>query len=304
MERVYVIGHRSPDTDSICAAIAYARLKSRLTGGAYSPARAGEINPETRFVLDKFGVKEPGLLQSAKGKKLILVDHNEATQIVEGWEKAEIVEVLDHHKINFRHDKPIPFHTLPMGSSCSIIASKFISDGIELDRPMAGIMLSAILSDTVVFKSPTTTEFDRDIAKKLAPVAGVKDVEAFGIEVKKAKASIKGMSASDVIRADFKDFDFNGKKVGIGQIEVVGLDEVSRRKSELLRELESMKNSGYELVLLAATDIIDEGSELLFSGDPLKVEKAFGKKPSGGSVYIKGLMSRKKQITPALEKVF
>ncbi|HDD72752.1 MAG TPA: manganese-dependent inorganic pyrophosphatase, partial [Candidatus Aenigmarchaeota archaeon] len=287
------------------SAIAYARFKERVCEGRYIPARAGDINPETRFVLEHFNIREPELLENAEGKKLILVDHNEATQAISGLEGAEILEVIDHHKVNFRYDRPIYFLSKPLGSTATIIAEMFFSKGLEIEKGIAGILLSSILSDTVIFKSPTTTEMDREIAEKLAEISGISDIQGFGIEIKKAKSSIKGLSASEVILSDFKDFDLRGKKVGIGQIEVVDMKEVLERKEEILQELNRIKDErGYALVILAATDIINEGSELLIAGDKSKVEEAFGKRIENSSVYIQGLMSRKKQITPALERVF
>lgn len=298
MADVYVIGHKSPDTDTVCSAIAYARIKG------YTPATPGPINEETAFVLNKFGVPVPGELGSAEGKKLVLVDHNEAGQSPDDIDKAEIIEIIDHHKMNFSNPNPIAILIEPVGSTATILAKKY-KDVVAKDKAMAGILLGALLSDTVVFKSPTTTQEDRDVAAELAKIAGIDDMLKFGIDVKKSKANIADKPIKDVIFADFKNFDFAGKKVGIGQTEVVDLTDVYNRASEVMNFLNDLKaKEGYEMVIFVATDIIKEGSELYFAGDKAKIEKAFNTKVEGDSVYIPGLMSRKKQVVPVVEKTF
>ncbi|MFB0559818.1 MAG: manganese-dependent inorganic pyrophosphatase [Candidatus Lokiarchaeia archaeon] len=305
MSEVYVIGHKSPDTDSICAAIAYANFK-RITGEntAAKAARAGEINPETEYVLNQFGVDAPEMLSNAAGEKLILVDHNEIQQIVDGAEEADIIEVLDHHRIEFKLANPILFYTEPVGSTSTLVAEKYFEKGIELDKKMAGIMLAAILSDTVVFKSPTATDRDKEVADKLAKIVGV-DPQKFGVEVKKAKASLEGKSAGDIIHSDFKDYTFAGKKVGVGQVEIVDIEEARGKKEELLSEMERMTaEEGYDMIFMMLTDIIEEGTELLVVGDQdgSVTKKAFNMELKDNSVYIKDMMSRKKQVIPPLEK--
>ncbi len=298
MADVYVIGHKSPDTDTVVSAIVYARIKG------YTPATPGPINEETAFVLNTFGVPVPQELGSAEGKKLVLVDHNEASQSPDDIAKAEIIEIIDHHKMNFSNPNPIAILVEPVGSTATILAKKY-KDVVAKDKAMAGILLGALLSDTVVFKSPTTTQEDKDEAAELAKIAGIDDMMKFGIDVKKSKANIADKSIKDVIFADYKNFDFAGKKVGIGQTEVVDLTDVYNRASEVMNFLNDLKaKEGYEMVIFVATDIIKEGSELYFAGDKAKIEKAFNTKVEGNSVYIPGLMSRKKQVVPVVEKVF
>ncbi len=297
-DNVYVVGHKSPDTDTVCSAIAYAKIKG------YTAATQGPINEETAFVLNKFGVSAPQDLGSAEGKKLVLVDHNEASQAPDNIDKAEIVEIIDHHKMNFSNPNPIAILIEPVGSTATVIAKKY-KDAVLKDKALAGILLGALLSDTVVFKSPTTTQEDKDVAAELAKVAGIDDMQKFGIDVKKAKANIADKPIKDVIFADYKNFDFGGKKVGIGQTEVVDLTDVYNRASEVTSFLTDLKGKeGYEMVIFIATDIIKEGSEVYFVGDKAKIEKAFNTKAGDNSVYIPGLMSRKKQVVPVVEKTF
>jgi len=303
-EKIYIIGHKSPDTDSICSAIAYSHFLCELGENALA-SRSGDMNPETEFVLNYFKVSPPELLTDAGGKKLILVDHNEAAQSPDNIENAEILEVIDHHKIAFKHAEPIYFRTEPVGCTATIIAWEYADYDIEMPSEIAGILLSAILSDTVVFKSPTTTEDDVKTAEMLAGIANIEDIEKFGIEIKKAKSILSGIDAESIIYSDFKDFDFSGKKVGIGQVEVVDMKEVYERKNELINKLNEIKGGkNYNLILLMATDIMSGGSELLCSGETEYIAKAFGKEVKNNSVYIEGMMSRKKDVVPALEKAF
>ncbi|MCK4487794.1 MAG: manganese-dependent inorganic pyrophosphatase [Desulfobacterales bacterium] len=295
---VYVVGHKSPDTDTVASAIVYAKIKG------YIPVTQGAINEETAFVLEKFGVPVPEDLGSAEGKKLVLVDHNEASQAPDNLDKAEVIEIIDHHKMNFNWPDPIYIHVEPIGSTATILAKKY-KDEVAKDKAMAGLLLGALLSDTVIFKSPTTTEEDKVVAKELAKIAGIDDIETFGIDVKKAKADISGKPIGDVVLADFKNFDFAGNKVGIGQTELVDINDVYSRASEVMDFMNDLKaKENYEMLIFVATDIIKEGSELYYVGDKAKMEKAFNTTVGDQSVWIPGLMSRKKQVVPVIDKTF
>ena len=303
-KKIYVVGHKNPDTDCICAPIAYAFFLKKKGKNAI-PVRTGEINPETKFVLNYFKVKIPEILKNAAGKKIILIDHNEKEQSPTHIEKAEILEVIDHHKISFSWPQALYFLTEPLGAASTIIAKKFFQEKVKIPRKIAGILLSAILSDTVVFRSPTTTKEDIKAAKKLAKIAKIKNLEEFGIEIKKKKAVLKGQTSENIIFSDFKIFDFSGKKVGIGQVEVCALKEVNERKEGLIEKLKEIcQRENYNLLLLMATDIIKKSSQLLGTGEINYLEKAFGKKVVENSIYLPGVMSRKKQIVPPLMKVF
>jgi len=303
-QKIYIVGHKNPDTDSICAPIAYAFLLKKK-GKAAIPVRSGEINPETKFVLNYFKIPAPVFLKSAKGKKIILLDHNENTQSPKDIEKAQILEVIDHHKIAFDWPELIYFHTEPVGCTSTIIAKKYFQEKIGIPSNIAGILLSAILSDTVVFRSPTTTKEDIGVAKKLAKIGKIKNLEKFGIEIKKKKATLKGLTTENIIFSDFKIFDFFGKKVGIGHVEVFDLREVNERKEKLIEKLKEIcQKENYNLLLLMATDIIKESSQILAVGEINYLEKAFSKKVVNNSLYLPGVMSRKKQVVPPLMKAF
>jgi manganese-dependent inorganic pyrophosphatase len=313
-KKIFVIGHKSPDTDSVCSAIAWAEYLCS-TGYEACASVTGDINDETRFVLEKFSYPVPQILKDAAGTALVLVDHNEFSQSIDGIEQAKIIEVIDHHKVNFAWNEPIIFICEPLGSTATIVARRLLAESeFKMPPNLAGILLSAILSDTVVFKSPTSTPIDRQIAETLAKIAGIQNITEFGIEIKKQKASIANLSASQVIHSDFKEFEtadplpqgsearpLGGKKFAVSQIEMVDLSEADSRRQELLDELNlETKKSDYLFAILMVTDIINEGSQLLATGDTAIIEKAFGIKLENGSVYIKGMMSRKKDLLPPL----
>lgn len=315
---LYVVGHKNPDTDSICSAIAFAYLwnewkKKGILAQMKMPeleavaVRQGEPNAETKFVLEKFGFSVPELLTDGAGKKIALVDHSDVVQSVDNLSQAEIVAVVDHHKIgDVSTPNPICFVNLPVG--CSATTLKFLYDntGVEIPQNIAALMLSAILSDTVIFKSATTTPMDKAAGEVLAKIAGITDITKFGVEVKSKLSDVSGMAVRDIIMRDYKDYNMSGKKVGAGQIEVIDLSLIEGRKDEIYNELVKMKNEGgYHSIVFMLTDIMKEGTELfVVTDEPALIEKAFGKKIEGRSIWLEGVMSRKKQVIPPLEKAF
>lgn len=304
---IYSIGHKSPDLDSVAAAIALADLKNKIEGkDEYLPAIAGEPNKETVYCLEKFGFSVPEKLPSLKSQKVFLVDHNEESQILDGFAEAEIVGVIDHHKINFKCEKPIEFRNLPWGSTCTILARQYFGKNIALDKKMAGLMLAAVLTDTVITKSPTCTFFDKEIIAKLSEISGIQDWKSFGMEIFKIRGAVSEKSAAEIIKGDFKDFEFKAGKFGIGQVETVDLQEFAAKEELLAAELKKMQAEGdYHSVIIFITDIINEGSKFLVATkDEAAMEKALGGKLESGKIYIPGILSRKKQVVPMISEVF
>ena len=304
---IYIIGHKNPDLDSIISAISYANLKNKLdSNNQYIPARAGATNKETEYILNKFDLEAPILLDNLTGKNIILVDHNESTQIQDGHENANILEILDHHKINFGYPTPISFETKPWGATCSIITKKYCENNIEKKKEMAGALLSAILVDTIITKSPTCTDIDKKIINKLSEIAEIKNWQEFGMDLFKIRGSINHLKDVDIIKSDFKDFNFQGNKFGIGQVETVNLSDFDNRLDGIKAELKILQeNNDYHSTILFITDIIKEGSLFLVSSNNnSSIEKAFNTQLKNNQAYISGIMSRKKQVVPILEKIF
>ena len=296
----YVVGHKNPDTDSIASAIAVADLMTKRGIEAVAAAQ-GKTNPETDFVLGKFGVKAPEIVTDAEGKKIILVDHSDLAQSLENLSKAELLGVVDHHKLgDVTTPNPLEMWVWPVGCTCTVIANMYDFYGIEIPKAMAGIMLCAILSDTVMYKSPTCTPEDKKACEKLAKIAGVADMMALGMEMFKVKSAVDGTPIRDLVFRDYKDFSMSGTGVGIGQLEVVDLSILDKYKADLQADIAKVKSEkGLHSVFLLLTDIMKEGSEMLIATDDASVvEKAFGVKAAGSSVWLPGVMSRKKDVVP------
>ncbi len=312
---IYVIGHKNPDTDSVCAAIAVADLKSKLgdASNRHDPAgpnavacMQGELSPETKFVLEKFNVDKPEILKEGAGKDLILVDHSEISQSVDNLGEAEIVGIVDHHKLgDVTTSSPVDILIRSVGSTCTIVKSLYDYYKKKIPKKIAGIMFCAVLSDTVIFKSATTTNEDKRVAKELAKIAGVGNIKELGMEMFRVKSAVEGVSAKELVLRDYKDFDMNGKRIGIGQLELVDFLAIENIRGELYEEIRKLKDEGRHSVLLLLTDIMKEGSELLYvSDDSSIIEGVFGKSSKEKGVWLEGVMSRKKQVVPELEKVF
>ncbi len=294
----YIIGHKNPDTDAIVSSYALSQFK----GNEYKVVIAGEPNNETKFVFEKFGVQIPEILTSVNpDDKFVLTDHNEASQIFDGITSEQIIEIVDHHKMNISFGSPITITTKPYGSASSIVTEMFIKENKEIDSKLAGLLLGAILSDTVIFKSPTTTEKDKEYAEMLAKIAGVENIVDFGMELFKRKSDISTKTANELINGDFKDFDFNGKKVGIGQIELIDSNDFNSKKDEVIAEMENIKNNGnYFAIIFAVTDIMKEGSYFFVAGNEDEIYSAF--EITKENNYKAGVLSRKKQIVPVLQE--
>ena len=303
---VYIFGHKSPDSDAVCAAIALADLKTKL-GVEAVPARQGDVTPETKFILDRFGFSAPEFLGSGAGKQVILVDHSDLAQSLDDLKEAEILGIVDHHKLgDVTTSSPLEAWIWPVGCSCTVIKAMYGFFGVEIPKDIAGIMLCSILSDTVIFKSVTCTDQDKEAAEALGKIAGESDLKALGMEMFTVKSAVEGTPTRDLVFRDFKDFNMSGTKVGIGQLEVVDLAILDAVKPALAEEIKAVKaEEGRHSVFLLLTDIMKEASEMLIaSDDPSVVEKAFGVAPKENKVWLEGVMSRKKQVVPNFEKAF
>ena len=303
---ILTFGHKNPDTDSVCAAIGLADLKKKL-GEDIAPAMQGELTPESKFVLEKFGVAAPEVVTSYAGKDVYLVDHSDLAQSPDDLGEANILGIVDHHKLgDVTTSQPLECWIWPVGCTCTVIKSMYNFFNVEIPQDIAGIMLSAIMSDTVIFKSATCTDQDKAAAEDLAKIAGIDDIQALGMDMFKVKSAVDGTPVRELVERDYKNFDMSGNKVGIGQLEVVDLSILDGVKDDLAADIAALKQEGgHHSIFLLLTDIMKEGSEVLIvSDDESVIEKAFGVKPEGGKAWLDGVMSRKKQVVPNLEKAF
>lgn len=303
MEKILIFGHKNPDTDAICSAIAYAELKMQLRVEA-EPVRLGELNGETQFVLDHFQVEVPRLVETVANEtsQVILVDHNEKQQSVDDIDSVSVLEVVDHHRIaNFETSDPLYYRAEPVGCTATIVNKLYKEHGVKIRKETAGLMLSAIISDSLLFKSPTCTEEDVAAARELAETAGV-DAESYGLEMLKAGADVSDKTVSQLISLDAKEFQMGGRKVEVAQVNVVDTEDVLKRQEELEQAITSViTDKELGLFLFVVTDILTNDSVVVALGkDAQAVEKAFQVTLSNKKATLKGVVSRKKQIVPVL----
>ncbi|MDQ4001066.1 MAG: putative manganese-dependent inorganic diphosphatase [Actinomycetota bacterium] len=243
-------------------------------------------------------------LLNLEPRKVLLVDHAERGQSVPGVEQAEIVEILDHHNVgNIETSTPIPATFDPVGSTATLILERYKASGLKPTEPTAKMLLAAVLSDTVIFNSPTTTERDREVVSYLENLLDL-DAKRFGMEMFEASSDVSDLSAQEIIMRDQKEYGVSGGATSVSQIETVGTG-LLERKSELLDSLEELRQkNGYLLAALMVTDIIGQGTELLCTGDCAPVERAFDRQVVDHVMELPGVMSRKKQVAPKLLSAF
>lgn len=303
---ILVVGHKKPDTDAVVSAIAAAALKSAL--GEPAQARAqGEPNPETRFVLRRFGFEPPPVQTAYANRRVILVDHSDTAQAPDDLGKAELVGLYDHHKLgDVQSDEPLEVVVMPVGSTATVLQELFEQRRVAIEPRLAGIMLGAILSDTRIFRSPTTTARDRDAARMLAGLAGVGDMALFGRELLTTyNEHMRSMSDQELLEIDLKVFLMGGAQVGISQIEAFDIDFLKARLPGLRQAMASeISSAGLQAMVLAITDVDRQGSFLVATGPQAERARiALGIVQAQGD-WKPGVMSRKKQLVPALEKAF
>ena len=300
-KKIYVFGHTNPDTDSISCAITMANLQNEIGREAQS-YRLGDINKETKYALNTFNFEEPELLSNIDNNaNVIMVDNNEFTQSVSGIENAHIEMVVDHHRLNLHTSEPVYCIAEPIGCASTIMYKLYKQDDVDITPKMAGIMLSAIISDTLMFKSPTCTEQDKITAERLAKIAGI-DLYEYGYKMLEAGTDISEYTADEVINIDSKDFKNGELKITISQINSSNIDEVFKRKAELEKAIEKkITEENIDLYVFVVTDILEASSKVIVLGNRIDIfEKAFHTELIANTTYLKGVVSRKKQILPAL----
>ncbi|WP_273124039.1 manganese-dependent inorganic pyrophosphatase [Metabacillus sp. HB246100] len=307
MEKVLIFGHKNPDTDTICSAIAYADLKNKL-GQPAEPVRLGEVSGETQFALDTFKKEAPRFVEKVakEASGVILVDHNERQQSADDINEVRVLEVIDHHRIaNFETSDPLYYRAEPVGCTATILNKMYKEKGVAIDQDIAGLMLSAIISDSLLFKSPTCTQEDIDAAKELADIAGV-NADEYGLEMLKAGADLSDKTVEQLISLDAKEFQMGSSKVEIAQVNAVDTNDVLGNKAEVEAALTKVVNEkGLDLFLFVVTDILTNDSVALAIGnETAKVEQAFDVTLDNNQATLKGVVSRKKQIVPVLTEAF
>jgi manganese-dependent inorganic pyrophosphatase len=318
MSTTYIIGHQKPDTDSVVSAMALEFLyKQQDCFGHQQPqaspqaAIADPLNPETQYLFERFAVKAPSQISAKDIKaqdKVVLVDHNETSQRLPGLKQDQIVEIVDHHKAKLNLTRPIFLNFKAWGSSASIVYFMMKHYGPQPVKPskkLASLMLAAILSDTVGFKSATTTEQDKQLAQELADIAQIKDLEQFTLDIFKAKSNFADLSDVELVKNDYKQYDF-AQSVLIGQLETVEQSKIlQERQAGLITALRQVKQeTGVDLIFLAVSDVLKVNTKLLVADQASQqvAEQAFETQANNHLLDIGPKLSRKKQIAPAIEQ--
>ncbi|ENM3888878.1 manganese-dependent inorganic pyrophosphatase [Vibrio cholerae] len=296
---ILVVGHKNPDSDSICSALVAAELL-KARGLEAKAVRQGEINRETQHILNVAGVEQPELRTSVAGEQVWLVDYTDLAQAPDDLNQAEILGIVDHHRLgDVMTVNPLEAWIWPVGCTSTILFNLFKMENAEITRPLALLMISAILSDTVGFASPTCTQKDRDAVAELAVLAGIIDLEGFIKALLIAKTDIEGLSAAQLVEKDLKAYPFNGRELVVGQVELATLEQVVDMIDALEADLQ--RRCDEELLALAAlmlTDITTAQTRLLFKGE---WSDKLAKHVKDGVLMMENTLSRKKQGWPWLQ---
>ncbi|HFR3701499.1 TPA: manganese-dependent inorganic pyrophosphatase [Streptococcus suis] len=309
MSKFLVFGHQNPDTDAIASSYGWAHLEREVFGRDAEAVALGTPNEETAFALDYFGVTAPRVVESAKAEgvsQVILTDHNEFQQSIADIKEVEVAAVIDHHRVaNFETANPLYMRLEPVGSASSIVYRAFKENGVTPPKEVAGLLLSGLISDTLLLKSPTTHATDPQVAAELAEIAGV-NLEEYGLALLKAGTNLASKSAEELIDIDAKTFGLNGNDVRVAQVNTVDIAEVLERQAEIEAAMTAASAvNGYSDFVLMITDIVNSNSEILALGSNMdKVEAAFNFKLENNHAFLAGAVSRKKQVVPQLTEVF
>ena len=304
MSKILIFGHKNPDTDTIVSSVILENLLKKMGRDDVEAVRLGSLNKETEYVFNYLGLEPTRMITEVEeGQQVILVDHNEAAQSVDGRENAEVVGVVDHHRVNdFSTMSPLYYIAKPYGCCATIIYELYKQNNVEIDKTIATLMLSAIISDTLLLKSPTVTKFDVDAYNELEKIAEVNGKE-YGLDMLKAGTDISTFSAEEVINLDAKEFNEKGKKFCVAQVNTADIEDVFSRKDELTFAMEKeINDKELNFFMFVITDIINTNSKVIVLGKDKEVaEKAFGQKlDADDAMLLEGVVSRKKQIAPPI----
>ena len=302
MVKTYVFGHKSPDSDSITSSLVMANLEKELGNSEAQAYRLGNINKETEFILNYLGIDAPELLESVEDDaNVILVDHNSPSESVDNLENANILKVVDHHKLALETSYPLFLRFEPVGCTETILCKLYEENDVEITKEIATLMVSAIISDTLLLKSPTTTEDDKKAVAKLAEIAEI-DAEEYGLEMLKAGTDLSSFSIEEILALDAKQIDFKDVKSIVNQLNTASIPDVLEMKDELEAGINKIiEDENLDLFMLLITDIVNSNSQVIALGKNADlVEKAYGVKLNDNMVLLEGVVSRKKQVVPIM----
>lgn len=302
MDKTYIFGHKSPDTDSITSSLVMCELEKQLGNENAVACKLGNINKETEYVLNYLDIEEPELLESVEDESnVILVDHNSPSESIDNLENLNIKKIVDHHKVAIETAYPLFYRAEPVGCTQTILYKLFNENNVEIKKEIASLMLSAIISDTLLLKSPTTTDDDIKAVKELAEIAEI-DYEEYGLEMLKAGTDLSSFSIDEILALDAKQIDFKDVKSIVNQVNTASIPDVMAMKDDLEKGIEKIiEKEGLDLFMLLITDIVNSNSQVIVLGkDASLVEKAYGVKLEDNTALLEGVVSRKKQVVPIM----
>ena len=301
MEKILIFGHKNPDTDSITSSLVLANLEKKL-GNDVEACRLGKINKETEFVLNYLGIESPKLIENVEdGTKVMLVDHASNKESIDNLDNCTILKIVDHHKVALNTGYPLYYRAEPVGCTETILYKLYKENGVEIDKTIATLMLSAIVSDTLLFKSPTCTKEDEKIARELAKIAEI-DIDTYGLNMLKAGTDLSDFSIEEILNVDAKEIDFKDVKSIVAQVNTASIDDVMTMKEDLEAGMQKViDEKGLDLFMLLITDIVNSNSQVIALGKRTDlVEKSYNVKLENNTALLKGVVSRKKQVVPIM----
>lgn len=302
MAKTYIFGHKSPDTDTITSALVMANLEKALGNADAVACRLGSLNKETEYVLNYFDIEAPELIEDVEdGAEVILVDHNSPSESVDNLENARILKVVDHHKIALETAYPLYYRAEPVGCTETVLFKLYKENGVEITKEIASLMLSAIISDTLLLKSPTTTEDDIEAVKALAEIAEI-DYESYGLEMLKAGTDLSDFSIEEILDLDAKQIDFGEVKSIVNQVNTASIPDVLEMQEDLEKGIQKIiDDEDLDIFMLLITDIVNSNSEVLVLGSQSSlVEIAYDVTLEDNHALLEGVVSRKKQVVPIM----
>ncbi len=302
MGKTYIFGHKNPDTDSITSSLVMANLEKKLGNEDAVACRLGNINKETEYVLNYLGIEAPELIEGVEdGANVILVDHNNPKESVENLDNVNVLKVVDHHAVVLTTGYPLFYRAEPVGCTETVLYKLYRENNVEVDKTIATLMLSAIISDTLLLKSPTTTAEDIKAVEELAGIAGI-DPQSYGLEMLKAGTDLSSFSIEEILSLDAKEIDIKGVKVLINQVNTASIPDVMTKKAELEEGINKViAEKGLDLFVLLITDIVNSNSQTISIGARADlVEKSYGVTLVDNTALLEGVVSRKKQVIPVL----
>ncbi|MBE6494550.1 MAG: manganese-dependent inorganic pyrophosphatase [Methanosphaera stadtmanae] len=299
---VYVFGHANPDTDTITSAIVMSNFERELGSTDTIACRLGNINKETKYVLDYLKIDEPILIEDiADGSEVILVDHNNPAESIKNLNKCNILKVVDHHRVMLNTSYPLFYRAEILGSTQTVLYKLYKEYGIKINKTIATLMIAGIVSDTLLLKSPTTTEEDIKIIEELSEIAQI-DYREFGLEMLNKGTDLSGLSVEELLYVDAKKINFRDVKAITNQINTTQINKVMKMKNDFEEGIDIIiEDEKIDLYLLLITDIIKGNSQVIVKGKRSDLfEKSFNVKLKDNTAFIEGLLSRKKQVTPIM----